>query len=91
MYLSDLHSSILNRFHMGADVVFSTVETWLEERGFRENDFEDPVFIDRQRLEILRQGEEAIRKQAFQEGVDHVFDQLRLINPYGDRNGFLDD
>lgn len=37
---------------------------------------------------------EAIRKEkeaSFYEGVDHVLDQLRIINPYGERNGFLDD
>ena len=32
-----------------------------------------------------------IKEAAFYEGVDHVLDQLRIINPYGDRNGFLDD
>lgn len=32
-----------------------------------------------------------IKEEAFYEGVDHVLDQLRIINPYGDRNGFLDD
>lgn len=37
--------------------------------------------------ELIRKEREA----AFYEGVDHVLDQLRIINPYGDRNGFLDD
>ena len=32
-----------------------------------------------------------IKEAAFYEGIDHVLDQLRIINPYGDRNGFLDD
>ena len=31
------------------------------------------------------------REEAFYEGVDHVLNQLQIINPYGDRNGFLDD
>lgn len=31
------------------------------------------------------------REEAFYEGVDHVLNQLRIINPYGYRNGFLDD
>lgn len=32
-----------------------------------------------------------VKQEAFFEGVDHVLSQLRIINPYGDRNGFLDD
>lgn len=44
--------------------------------------------------ELADQLSELIRKEreeAFNEGVDHVLNQLQIINPYGDRNGFLDD
>lgn len=42
---------------------------------------------DKELAELIRKE----REEAFYEGVDHVLDQLRIINPYGDRNGFLDD
>lgn len=42
---------------------------------------------DEELAELIRKEREA----AFYEGVDHVLDQLRIINPYGDRSGFLDD
>lgn len=42
---------------------------------------------DKELAELIRKE----REEAFYEGVDHVLNQLQTINPYGDRNGFLDD
>lgn len=107
MYLDLLKMNIKENYHRGYDSVCNGVEAWLKSRGFKEDDFSNPVFIDKQRLDILlAQGTQygpgdkitmpaeelnAIREHAFNEGVDHVLSQLRIINPYGDRNGFLDD
>lgn len=92
MYLDLLKANIQENHHLGHEKVFESVKTWLGSRGFKEDDFSDPVFVDKQKLEILEQTDwDKVREEAFYEGVDHVLDQLRIINPYGDRNGFLDD
>lgn len=92
MYLDDLRSAIWSASDKGVDRIIEVVDAWLKERGFKEDDFSDPIFIDKQKLAILEQTDvDKEREEAFYEGVDHVLNQLQIINPYGDRNGFLDD
>ena len=55
MYLDLLRDNIRETYTLGPDRVFESVKAWLRSRGFKEDDFSDPVFVDRQELSILKQ------------------------------------
>lgn len=69
MYLDLMRDTIRDTYNQGPDKVFEMVKVWLQSRGFREDDFSDQVFIDRQMLDILKgQGSKVfIDRQEYQE------------------------
>lgn len=55
MYLDLLKTNIHENYNLGYEKVFESVKAWLQSRGFREDDFSDPVFIDKHKLDIIEQ------------------------------------
>ena len=55
MYLDLLKDNIRDNYPYGYERVFKGVEAWLKSRGFKEDDFSDPIFVDKEQLEIMRQ------------------------------------
>lgn len=53
MYLDSLKEYIKDSYPEGYEAVFDTVHDWLKDLGFRENDFEELVFISKEKLSIL--------------------------------------
>lgn len=70
MYLDLLKVNIQENYQFGYEKVFDCVEAWLKSRGLRINDFEDPVIIDRQKLEILESASEELDR-LYANGVDN--------------------
>lgn len=70
MYLDLLKASIQENYAGGPEAVFKGVEAWLRSRGFRENDFEDLVFISKEKLSILMSASEELDR-LHANGVDN--------------------
>lgn len=70
MYLDSLKECIKGSYPEGDEAVFDIVHDWLKDLGFRENDFEELVFISKEKLSDLMSDSEELNR-LHDNGVDN--------------------